>query len=67
MYGNQSDISDTDVDVLYLVPWSYIILRKVAHVADDPNPDEHGACAEEDAANVIACEDLQEIVDESKI
>lgn len=39
--------------------WSYIILPKVAHVADDPNPDEHGACPKENAADVITCEDLK--------
>lgn len=39
-----------------------IIFGKVAHVADDPDPDKHGACAEEDAANVVTCEDLEETV-----
>lgn len=43
--------------------WSYVILPKVAHVSDDPNPDKHRACPEEDAADVITCEDLKETVD----
>lgn len=36
-----------------------IIFPEVAHVTDDPNPDEHGACAKEDAAHIIACDDLR--------
>lgn len=40
--------------------WSYVILSKIAHIADDPNPDKHGACPEEDAAHVITCEDLKQ-------
>ena len=40
--------------------WSYIILSKIAHVADDPNPDKHGACPEENAAHVITCQDLKQ-------
>ncbi len=40
--------------------WSYVILPKVPQVADDSDPDKHGACPEEDAADVITCEDLRE-------
>lgn len=35
-----------------------IILSEIAQVADDPNPDKHGACPKEDAADVITCEYL---------
>lgn len=42
--------------------WSHVVFPKVAHVADDPNPNEHGACAKEDAAHVIAREELKEKV-----
>lgn len=37
-----------------------IILPKVAHVADDPGPDKHGAYPKEDAAEIIICEYLKE-------
>ena len=40
-----------------------IILPEVAHVADDSDPHKHGACPEEDAADIITCEDLKETVD----
>lgn len=39
---------------------SYVILLEVAHVADDSDPHEHGSCSEEDAADVVACDDLAE-------
>lgn len=39
--------------------WPYIILPEVAHVANDANPNKHGAGAEEDAAHVVARYDLQ--------
>lgn len=48
---------------VWQVIWSYIILPEVAHVADDPDPHEHGACPKEDAADIIICEDLEETVD----
>lgn len=35
-----------------------IILLEVAHVADDTDPNKHGAGAQEDAAHIIACKDL---------
>ena len=45
--------------VLYFIN-TYIILPKVAHVADDPGPDKHGAYPKEDAAEIIICEYLKE-------
>lgn len=39
---------------------SYVILLEVAHVADDSHPHKHGSCSEEDAADIIACDDLAE-------
>lgn len=39
---------------------SYVILLEVAHVADDSNPHKHGSCSKEDAANIVACDDLAE-------
>ena len=42
-----------------LITCSYIILLKVAHIADDANPDKHCSCAKKDAAHIVACEDLQ--------
>lgn len=41
---------------------TYIVLLEVAHVADDTDPDQHGASAEEDAAHIVACEKLRENV-----
>ena len=35
-----------------------VVLLEVAHEADDPDPDEHGAQAQEDTAHVVAGEDL---------
>lgn len=37
---------------------AHVVLPEVAHVADDPNPHEHGAGPEEYAADVIICENL---------
>lgn len=39
---------------------SYVILPEVAHVADNPDPYEHGPCPEEDAADIITRENLTE-------
>lgn len=39
--------------------WSHVVLPEVAHVSDDPDPHQHGAGPEEDAADVIACEYLK--------
>lgn len=36
----------------------YIILLEVSHITNHPHPDKHGACAKEDAAHIIAGEDL---------
>lgn len=38
----------------------YIILPEVAHVADNPDPHQHGPCPEEDAADIITRENLTE-------
>lgn len=46
---------------------SYVVLPEVAHVTDDPDPDEHGARPKEDAAHVITCKDLKQTVDVLKI
>lgn len=37
---------------------TYIVFLEVAHVANHTDPNKHGACAEEDAAHIIACKDL---------
>lgn len=38
--------------------WTYVVLLEVAHVADDADPHQHGSCSEEDAADVVARDDL---------
>lgn len=46
---------------------SYIILLKIAHIADHTNPDKHGSCSKKYAADIIACEDLEETVHKLKL
>lgn len=44
---------------IYTFKFAHIVLAKVAHVADDPDPNKHGAYTKEDTAHIVGSQDLQ--------
>lgn len=45
--------------VLWIFRESYVVFLKVAHVTQHSDPHQHGAGAQENAADVITCQSLQ--------
>lgn len=45
----------------------HVVLPEVAHVADDTDPNQHGAGTQEDAAHIVAGEHLEEKDDDDEL